>query len=134
VVADEVRNLAARTAQSTREITGMIERIRETTEQAVNSMQTGVSRVNDGVQMAQQAGTSINEIRQGAQRSAVMVEEISLTIGEQSKASSEVAQRVEMISLVARRNSQAMRELTQTVEQMENSVATLQTSVTRFQL
>jgi methyl-accepting chemotaxis protein len=63
-----------------------------------------------------------------------MVEEISLTIGEQSKASSEVAQRVEMISLVARRNSQAMRELTQTVEQMENSVATLQTSVTRFQL
>mgnify|MGYP002041223278 FL=1 len=112
----------------------MIERIRETTEQAVNSMQTGVSRVNDGVQMAQQAGTSINEIRQGAQRSAVMVEEISLTIGEQSKASSEVAQRVEMISLVARRNSQAMRELTQTVEQMENSVATLQTSVTRFQL
>ncbi|KAF0864847.1 HAMP domain-containing protein [Pseudomonas sp. LD120] len=134
VVADEVRNLAARTAQSTREITGMIERIRDTTEQAVSSMQTGVSRVNDGVHMAHQAGTSINEIRQGAQRSALMVEEISHTIGEQSKASSEVAQRVEMISQVARRNSQAMRELTQTVEQMENSVATLQTSVKRFQL
>ncbi|MGC5699362.1 methyl-accepting chemotaxis protein [Pseudomonas sp. NFXW11] len=134
VVADEVRNLAARTAHSTREITGMIERIRETTEQAVSSMQTGVSRVNDGVHMAQQAGTSINEIRQGAQRSALMVGEISHTIGEQSKASGEVAQRVEMISQVARRNSQAMRELTQTVEQMESSVATLQTSVTRFQL
>ncbi|MCU7647997.1 methyl-accepting chemotaxis protein [Pseudomonas aestus] len=134
VVADEVRNLAARTAQSTQEITGMIQRIRETTEQAVSSMQTGVSRVNDGVNMAQQAGTSINEIRQGAQRSALMVQEISHTIGEQSKAGSEVAQRVEMISEVARRNSQAMRDLSLTVEQMESSVATLQTSVTRFQL
>ncbi|WP_409077205.1 methyl-accepting chemotaxis protein [Pseudomonas sp. MRSN 12121] len=134
VVADEVRSLAARTAQSTREITGMIERIRETTGQAVRSMQTGVSRVNDGVGMAQQAGTSINEIREGAQRSALMVEEISHTIGEQSKASSEVAQQVEMINQIAQRNSLAMHELATTVEHMERSVATLQTSVTRFQL
>lgn len=38
------------------------------------------------------------------------------------------------IALPARRNSQAMRDLTLTLEQMENSVATLQTSVTRFRL
>ncbi len=41
--------VAARTAQSTREITAMIERIRASTGQAINSMATGVSRVSEGV-------------------------------------------------------------------------------------
>lgn len=48
VVADEVRGLAARTTQSTQEITAMIERIRASTGQAINSMEAGVSRVNEG--------------------------------------------------------------------------------------
>lgn len=48
VVADEVRNLAARTSESTREITQMIERIRNSTAQAVSSMETGVERVSGG--------------------------------------------------------------------------------------
>ncbi|MCW2294559.1 methyl-accepting chemotaxis protein [Pseudomonas sp. BIGb0408] len=134
VVADEVRSLAARTAQSTQEITGMIQRIRESTVQAVKSMDSGVSRVNEGVGMAQQANTSINEIRQGVQRSAQMVDEISHTITEQSKASNEVAERVEMISEVAQRNNQAMQELASMLVQMDNSAQAMQASVRRFEL
>ncbi|MEM8175852.1 methyl-accepting chemotaxis protein, partial [Morganella morganii] len=65
VVADEVRGLAARTTQSTQEITAMIERIRASTGQAINSMEAGVSRVNEGVSFARQAGVSINEILDG---------------------------------------------------------------------
>ncbi|UCJ18178.1 methyl-accepting chemotaxis protein [Pseudomonas sp. MM211] len=134
VVADEVRSLAARTAQSTQEITSMIQRIRESTAQAVKSMDSGVSRVNDGVGMAQQASTSINEIRQGVQRSAQMVDEISHTITEQSKASNEVAERVEMISEVAQRNNLAMQDLAAMLVHMDNSAEAVQASVKRFEL
>ncbi|SHL23443.1 methyl-accepting chemotaxis protein [Phytopseudomonas punonensis] len=134
VVADEVRGLAARTAQSTQEITGMIQRIRESTAQAVKSMDAGVSRVTDGVGMAQQANASITEIRQGVQRSAQMVDEIAHTITEQSKASNEVAERVEMISEVAQRNNHAMQELAQMLVQMDNSAQAMQASVRRFEL
>ncbi|CAN7630593.1 methyl-accepting chemotaxis protein [Aquipseudomonas alcaligenes] len=134
VVADEVRNLAARTAQSTQEITGMIERIRESTEQAVSSMQTGVTRVNDGVSLATQAGTSISEIRDGAHRAAEVVEEISQTIGEQSKASSEVAQRVEMIARMSRQNTEAMHELADSAQRLDQVATAMQTSVARFQV
>ncbi|MGA4635062.1 methyl-accepting chemotaxis protein [Pseudomonas solani] len=134
VVADEVRNLAARTAQSTQEITGMIERIRESTEQAVSSMQTGVTRVNDGVSLATQAGTSISEIRDGAHRAAEVVEEISQTIGEQSKASSEVAHRVEMIARMSRQNTEAMHELADSAQRLDQVATAMQTSVARFQV
>ncbi|AOE83954.1 chemotaxis protein [Pseudomonas sp. TCU-HL1] len=134
VVADEVRNLAARTAQSTQEITGMIQRIRETTQQAVDSMQTGVERVQDGVGLARQAGESISEIRSGAHRAAEVVEEISHTIGEQSKASSEVAQRVELIAQMSRNNSQAMQDLAQAAERLDRVASAMQSSVARFQI
>jgi len=134
VVADEVRGLAARTAQSTEEITAMIQRIRESTAQAVKSMDAGVNRVSEGVGMARQANASITEIRQGVQRSAQMVDEIAHTITEQSKASNEVAERVEMISEVAQRNNRAMQELAQMLVQMDNSAQAMQASVRRFEL
>jgi methyl-accepting chemotaxis protein len=133
VVADEVRNLAARTAQSTREISGMIERIRNTTAQAVSSMQAGVIRVNDGVGLARQAGESISEIRGGAQRAAEVVEEISHTIGEQSKASSEVAQRVEQIARMSQQNSQTVDELAAAAQRLDSVARSMQGSVLQFQ-
>ncbi|QKE62776.1 methyl-accepting chemotaxis protein [Aquipseudomonas campi] len=133
VVADEVRNLAARTAQSTQEITGMIERIRSSTEQAVSSMQTGVDRVNDGVALARQAGESINEIRGGAQRAAEMVEEISHTISEQSKASSEVAQRVEHIAQMSQSNTRTVHELADAAQSLDRVARSMQSSVLQFQ-
>ncbi|KIV64310.1 Methyl-accepting chemotaxis protein I (serine chemoreceptor protein) [Pseudomonas sp. FeS53a] len=134
VVADEVRNLAARTAQSTQEITGMIARIRESTDQAVNSMQTGVTRVQDGVTLATQAGSSISEIREGAHKAAEVVDEISHTIGEQSKASSEVAQRVELIAHMSRSNTEAMHELAAAAQRLDQVAAAMQSSVSRFQV
>ncbi|UUD62770.1 methyl-accepting chemotaxis protein [Pseudomonas seleniipraecipitans] len=134
VVADEVRSLAARTAQSTQEITVMIQRISESTIVAVKSMDAGVSRVSDGVTMAQQASASISEIRRGVQRSAQMVDEIAHTITEQSKASNEVAERVEMISEVAQRNNLAMQDLASMLAQMDNSAQAMEASVRRFEL
>ena len=133
VVADEVRNLASRTAQSTQEISAMIERIRNSTAQAVSSMQAGVTRVSDGVNLARQAGESIGEIRGGAQRAAEVVEEISHTISEQSKASSEVAERVEQIARMSQQNSQTVNELAAAAQRLESVVRSMQAQVLQFQ-
>ncbi len=133
VVADEVRNLAARTAQSTQEITGMIERIRSSTAQAVSSMQTGVTRVNDGVSLARQAGDSINQIRGGAHRAAEVVEEISHTIDEQSRASTEVAERVEHIAQMSQQNSRTVNELANAAQSLDRVARSMQNAVLQFQ-
>jgi methyl-accepting chemotaxis protein len=134
VVADEVRGLAGRTAQSTREITGMIERIRQSTGNAVDSMQTGVTRVRAGVELATQAGASIQQIREGARRAASVVEEISQTIGEQTRASQDVAQQVELIARMSRDSTDTTRQLASAAQRLGEIAQGMQASVSRFRV
>lgn len=65
VVADEVRQLAARTSGSTAEISSMIEMIQSETRQAIDSMDNTRERAAQGVDLANQAGTVILQIREG---------------------------------------------------------------------
>ena len=66
VVADEVRQLAARTSGSTAEISTMIGLIQSETRQAIKSMEGTRGRAAEGVELANQAGTVILQIRDGA--------------------------------------------------------------------
>ncbi|WP_339449536.1 methyl-accepting chemotaxis protein [Pseudomonas sp. EA_5y_Pfl2_R50] len=66
VVADEVRQLAARTSGSTAEISSMISLIQNETRQAIKSMDGTRGRAAQGVELANQAGTVILQIRDGA--------------------------------------------------------------------
>ncbi|AJO80113.1 PAS domain-containing methyl-accepting chemotaxis protein [Pseudomonas chlororaphis] len=66
VVADEVRQLAARTSGSTAEISAMIDMIQNETQQAIKSMDGTRDRAAKGVDLADQAGTVILQIRDGA--------------------------------------------------------------------
>ncbi|MHC8319193.1 methyl-accepting chemotaxis protein [Pseudomonas sp. GB2N2] len=66
VVADEVRQLAARTSGSTTEISTMIGLIQSETRQAIKSMDGTRDRAAEGVELANQAGTVILQIRDGA--------------------------------------------------------------------
>ncbi|MBK5342596.1 PAS domain S-box protein [Pseudomonas sp. TH49] len=66
VVADEVRQLAARTSGSTAEISNMIGLIQSETRQAIKSMEDTRGRAAQGVELADQAGSVILQIRDGA--------------------------------------------------------------------
>jgi methyl-accepting chemotaxis protein len=56
VVADEVRALAHRTQQSTRELEQMVGGIQQGTDQAVNAMRSSNSRARDTLELARAAG------------------------------------------------------------------------------
>ncbi|MDR9753477.1 PAS domain-containing methyl-accepting chemotaxis protein [Pseudomonas sp. SZMC_28357] len=66
VVADEVRQLAARTSGSTMEISTMIGLIQSETRLAIKSMDGTRDRAAEGVGLADQAGIVILQIRDGA--------------------------------------------------------------------
>ncbi|KUM42801.1 chemotaxis protein [Pseudomonas sp. EpS/L25] len=66
VVADEVRQLAGRTSSATAEIADMIGKILGETQEAVASMESTQERVAKGVELADQAGAVIVQIRDGA--------------------------------------------------------------------
>jgi methyl-accepting chemotaxis protein len=62
VVADEVRTLAYRTQESTREIEQMISSVQGNAEQAVGAMQASTAKVQDALQMTQASGAVLEEI------------------------------------------------------------------------
>ncbi|WP_143069604.1 methyl-accepting chemotaxis protein [Halopseudomonas yangmingensis] len=62
VVADEVRNLAHRTQSSAREIHGMIEELRSVAQSAVSDMEESSRLSQHGVDVANTAGTQLQQI------------------------------------------------------------------------
>lgn len=80
VVADEVRSLASRTSQATLQITDVVRRNQALSLGAVNSMQSSLSRTEQGVLLANQAGEMIVEIQQGSQHMVDAIGQFNATL------------------------------------------------------
>ncbi|AIR91130.1 pili assembly chaperone [Pseudomonas cremoricolorata] len=80
VVADEVRNLAARTSKATLEIVDVVRQNHDLSLTAVASMQSSLSRTGRGVALANEAGTVILEIQQGSRHVVDAISQISSTL------------------------------------------------------
>jgi methyl-accepting chemotaxis protein len=134
VVADEVRKLAERTTVSTQEITEMITHIQQGRKQAVVTMETSVAEVEEGVQLANAAGESIERIAAGSGRVIDYASHISDALKEQSIASNQVARNVETIVQMAEKNHQAVNRAGATVKLIEEAMQTLRNAVGRFKI
>ena len=134
VVADEVRKLAERTSQSTIEISSMIGKIQDGIQRVTGSMQAGVERVNKGVDQANRAGESVNQINQDSQRVVTTVNDINAALKEQSAATNEIAKSVERVAQMAEENNAAVEETTKTAHHLEQLAVSLQNTVGRFKV
>lgn len=77
VVADEVRGLAARTSNSTGDISRMIDEIQIESRNVIESMSRSLADVEVGVKLVNDAGAAINQIHQGASRVVQVIQELS---------------------------------------------------------
>ena len=119
VVADEVRKLAERTAQATTDISDMIGTMQSSSGAAVSTMEEAVQRVDEGVELANRAGASMQAISGGTQRAVAAVNEISNALREQSVASNEIAANVERIAQMSEENSASTRQAHATAAQLQ---------------
>ncbi len=134
VVADEVRQLASRTAQCTQEISGTVDSIRGGTEQAVAKMRTGVDTVSRGVELSQQAGLAMGDMRNKADAVMNVVNQITEALGEQSSAASGVAVGVENIAQMAAENHKATRTNAETALELKQLALALRNELERFRV
>ena len=134
VVADEVRKLAERTTKATKEIAGMIKKIQVDTKGAVDSMQEGTKKVDEGIILADKAGASLNEIVGISQKVGDMVSQIAAASEQQSGASEQISKNVEGISSVTAQTASGTQQIARAAEDLNRLTENLQNLVTKFKL
>lgn len=134
VVADEVRNLAARTATSTVEIGKIISAIQSVSNAAVARMKDAVHKVEAGVMGAGEARSTMTEICEVTGRSLELVAHISDAIREQGLATDSIAQQVESVAGMAEENSESARNSDELANRLEKVAANMEKIVSAYRL
>jgi methyl-accepting chemotaxis protein len=134
VVADEVRKLAERTSVSTGEIGKMVSAIQQSTGQVVGGVAQGVQLADSSVDLAQQAGSAIAQLRTMAQQVAEVIRDVDNGLREQSTASTDVAVRIEQIATQSEEASAIAHETSQAAETLDSTARQLQAAVARFRI
>ncbi len=134
VVADEVRNLASRSAASTQQITGMISKIQSGADASIRSMENTVNNVSRGVSLANQTGEAIASIKSHASNLTVLMGEISHTLREQSTAANEVVSTVGNITSLSEQSGDAARHVSQEAAKLKQLSRLLRQEMGHFKL
>ena len=119
VVADEVRSLAARTAQSTTEIVALVNAIQSGMVKAKDSMAAGCERVTHGQKLVESAGLSMGRIKGVLDESLAAVSFISVSLQEQRAASEQVACNVEKVAQSVEENATAQGGIVRTTQELK---------------
>ncbi|MFN8672755.1 MAG: methyl-accepting chemotaxis protein [Candidatus Sericytochromatia bacterium] len=110
VVADEVRKLAERSRQSTKQISALIKNIQNETFSAVEAVKNGAQSAENVTNLAQQAGEKINQVLDGVEETTHFVEKIALSSIDQSGVSDIVSESITSMNSQALQVSQAIKE------------------------
>ncbi len=134
VVADEVRRLAERTTQATKEIAEMIRRIQNDTADAVRSMEMGTKEVDQGIKLADAAGNSLKEIVEVSQTVTEMIIHIASASEQQASTSEAIAKNVVQISTVTQASAAGIQQIVRTVSDLNRLTVSLQQIIDKFKL
>ncbi len=132
VVADEVRKLAERTGQATREIGEMIENVRSETRQAVGAMREGAAQVGEGVQRVGAAEDSLHRINDEMVRTMERVTGITRASAEQQGAMDELARHIEEVAAMTEQNVAVVGDAEEMVRQLDMVVDRMRKAVGQY--
>jgi methyl-accepting chemotaxis protein len=120
VVAGEIRTLAGRTSNATKEISNVLTSINVEVKDAVSAIENSQQHVEQGVLLVQDTHCALKKIEEGALSTKHMVEEMLLGFKEHAEASNEMARSIEEISVLAQENHGSSSQMQEMVLYLRN--------------
>ena len=132
VVAEEVGELAARSAAATQEIEEIVENIQIETHQVAEAMEVGTSQVVEGTQLVEKAKQSLSQIMTVSRQIDDLVGAISTATVSQVSTSESVSRLMEQIATVSEQTSQSSLRVSSSLQETVAIARELQSSVDAF--
>lgn len=134
VVADEVRQLASRTQQSTSEIQGMIEALQVTASKAADEMQSGREDAENSVNRAAEAGKSLDGIASAVRTITDMNVQIASAAEEQAAVTEELNSNITQIQNLANQSEDGSRQTADASQDLARLASELQMGLGQFKV
>jgi len=134
IVADEVRQLADRSAKSLKEIEEIVRQIQSETSSVMTAMEEGTQQVIQGTKLAEEAKRSLENIIQVANRIDTLVRSITTDTVEQTETSRAVAHVMQSVELTAQETSQEAQRVSGALQHLVGVSRDLISSVERFRV
>jgi twitching motility protein PilJ len=134
IVADEVRQLADKSAKSLKEIEQIVMQIQSETGSVMTAMEEGTQQVIQGTKLAEEAKRSLENIIQVANRIDTLVRSITSDTVEQTETSRAVAQVMQSVELTAQETSQEAQRVSGALQNLVGVSRDLIASVERFRV
>ncbi|WP_372238583.1 methyl-accepting chemotaxis protein [Pseudomonas sp. 8AS] len=134
VVADEVRALAARTQDSTKDIQQMIERLQIGVQNAVKAMHTGSEKARDSVERAAGVDGALSATGDSVARINDMAAQIATACEEQSSVTEEIARNISDIRDLSNEAALTSEQSTQASARLSELSSGLAQLVGRFRV
>ncbi|MFO8031302.1 MAG: Cache 3/Cache 2 fusion domain-containing protein [Desulfohalobiaceae bacterium] len=125
VVADEVRKLAEKTMQATKEVGQAVSNIQTGIQSGLEHTEGTVELVNQSTAQAQESGQALQSIIQAVQETADQVRSIATSAEEQSSASEEINKAVDEINRISSETADVMQQSAQAVAEMSRQASEL---------
>jgi twitching motility protein PilJ len=134
IVADEVRQLADRSAKALKEIEQIVHQIQSETGSVMAAMEQGTQQVIQGTKLAEQAKRSLDDIIQVSNRIDALVRSITSDTIEQRETSKAVTEVMQSVEIQAQSTSQEAQKVSSSLENLVVVARNLLTYVERFKV